>query len=49
MTVPNAAAIAVLAMMRPKRVSVAASVDAPLKPNHPNSRTITPMSAIGML
>ena len=45
MTVPNAAAIVVLAITSAKRVSVAASVDAPLKPNQPNNKMITPSIA----
>ena len=46
---PNAAAIAVLAATTAKRTSVAANVDAALKPNQPNSRMNVPSIAIGML
>ena len=45
---PNAAAMAVLVAMTPNRMSVAASVDAALKPNQPNSRMNVPSMAIGM-
>src|SRR4051812_28206323 len=47
-TAPNAAAMAVLATTIPMPESVADSVDAPLKPNQPNSRIIAPRIAIGM-
>ena len=46
---PNAAAIAVFTATTAKRTSVAANVDAALKPNQPNSRMNVPSIAIGML
>ena len=46
---PNAAAIAVFTATTVKRRSVAANVDAALKPNQPNSRMNVPSIAIGML
>ena len=49
MTAPKAAAIAVFVATTVNRTSVAAKVDAALKPNHPNSRMNTPSPAIGML
>ena len=47
-TAPNAPAIAVLTATTANRLSVAESVDAALKPNHPNSRMNVPSIAIGM-
>src|SRR4029453_5378518 len=46
---PNAAAIAVLPAPIANRRWVAASVDAALNPNQPNSRMNVPSMAIGML
>ena len=45
---PNAAAIAVFVATIANWMSVAASVDAALKPNQPNSRMKQPSIAIGM-
>src|SRR4051794_4678915 len=47
-TAPNAPAIAVLAATVANWMSVAANVDAALKPNQPNSRMNVPSIAIGM-
>ena len=48
MIAPNAAAIAVLVATVANCTSVAANVDAALKPNQPNSRMNVPRIAIGM-
>src|SRR5919109_5233294 len=48
MTAPKAPAMAVLAATTVKRWSVAANVEAALKPNQPNSRMNVPSMAIGM-
>ncbi len=45
---PNAAASAVLVATTAKRTSLAASVEAALKPNQPNNRMKVPSNAIGM-
>ena len=47
-TAPNAAAIAVLVATMANCTSVAAKVEAALKPNQPNSRMKQPSMAIGM-
>src|SRR6185436_11004752 len=47
-TAPKAPASAVLTATTANRLSVAESVDAALKPNHPNSRMNVPSIAIGM-
>ena len=47
-TAPNAAAIAVLVATTANWTSVAAKVEAALKPNQPNSRMKQPSMAIGM-
>ena len=44
---PNAAAMAVFVATTAKRTSVAAKVEAALKPNQPNSRMNVPSIAIG--
>jgi hypothetical protein len=49
MVAPNAAAMAVFVAATAKRTSVAAKVDAALKPNQPNSRMNTPSMANGTL
>ena len=45
---PNAPAIAVFVATVANCTSVAANVDAALKPNHPNNRMNVPSRAIGM-
>ena len=45
---PKAAAIAVLAATVANCTSVAAKVEAALKPNHPNNRMNVPSMAMGM-
>jgi hypothetical protein len=47
-TAPKAPAVAVFTATTAKRTSVAARVEAALKPNHPNSRMNVPRRAIGM-